>query len=53
MINYLIKMWNVTYDIERNSSEVTSCENIKAPGSAFESNSSASVRSSLKGFQLK
>ena len=47
-----IKGKQVTHDIDKNNSDVISWENIKAPGSAFESNSSASFRLSLNGLQL-
>lgn len=43
----------LSYEIDRNNSEVMSWEKTKAPGSARDSNSSASVRLSLNGLQLE
>ena len=47
-----LKGTQVTHDIDKNSSDVISWENIKAPGSAFESNSSASIRLRSNELQL-
>lgn len=41
-----------SYHIDKNNSDVISWENTKAPGSALDSNSSASERLSLNGLQL-
>lgn len=43
----------LSYEIDRNNSDVMSWEKTKAPGSARDSNSSASERLSLNGLQLE
>ena len=46
-------MKKLSYEIDRNNSDVMSWEKTKAPGSARDSNSSASERLSLNGLQLE